>query len=194
MLNLVIPKELKQEFATIEAIWVSRATTRRVDSLLLAWVKYEKQLRRLFCFLVFQHPRILGSDITSVINAMAQRNNLHPHTFVNAIAHLGVTPVSNLIGPKFKTLNTEVNRIKRYRNKLMHGQVTGLPITSRQLEVDVGHLIDWIQSLAIGADGILGYDGLRRNTFKEAKASAKINVANYPFATANQFGAWLATV
>jgi hypothetical protein len=62
MLKLVIPPALKQEFATIDALWASGAETRRVDSLLLSWIKYEKQLRRLFCFLVYQHPKVTDKN------------------------------------------------------------------------------------------------------------------------------------
>lgn len=191
MLKLVIPPALKQEFATVEAIWASGAETRRVDSLLLSWIKYEKQLRRLFCFLVFQHPSITEKTITSVISAMAQNNSLYPETFVRGIHALGVTPVPALIGQNHPQLSAEVARIKKYRNKLMHGQATGLAIQSVQLERDVKWMIQWISELATGADAMFGYDGLRRNTFKAAKASANIAVATYPFSSATTFGAWL---
>ena len=78
MLKLTIPPALQQEFATIEALWHSAAETRRVDSLLLSWVKYEKQLRRLFCFLVYQQPKVTANTINSVIGVLAQNNNLYP--------------------------------------------------------------------------------------------------------------------
>jgi hypothetical protein len=58
MLKLNIPETLRVEFSTVQALWDSEAETRRVDALILSWTKYEKQLRRLFCFLVFQHPKI----------------------------------------------------------------------------------------------------------------------------------------
>ena len=45
---LILPPCMKVEFATLEAVWHSTAQTRRVDALVLAWVKYEKQLRRFF--------------------------------------------------------------------------------------------------------------------------------------------------
>lgn len=75
MRKLSIPAALKQEFATVEAIWHSGAETRRVDALLLCWIKYEKQLRRLFCFLVFQHSRITvdtqcGKAFLEVLNRL----------------------------------------------------------------------------------------------------------------------------
>jgi hypothetical protein len=194
MLKLAIPPALKQEFATVEAIWASGAETRRVDSLLLSWIKYEKQLRRLFCFLVFQHPSVTEKTINSVISVMAQNNSLYPETFIRGIRALGVTAVPGLIGQNHSQLATEVARIKKYRNKLMHGQATGLAIQSAQLERDVKWIVQWITELAVGAEAAFGYDGLKRNTFRAAKASAKIAVATYPFSSASTFGAWLRAV
>lgn len=191
MLKLVIPPALKQEFATVEALWDSGAATRRVDSLLLSWIKYEKQLRRLFCFLVYQHPNITDKTINSVIAAMAQNNFLYPETFIRGIGALGVTRVSTLIGQNYTQLAAEVARIRKYRNKLMHGQATGLAIQSNQLERDVKWLVQWIAELGAGADSAFGYDGLRRNTFRVAKATANIAVAAYPFSTPVTFGDWL---
>jgi hypothetical protein len=73
----------------------------------------------------------------------------------------------------------------------MHGQATGLSIQSSQLEHDVKKLIAWIEALANGADAEFGYDGLRRKTFREAKANANIAVTAYPFSTNTGFGVWL---
>lgn len=194
MLKLVIPPPLAQEFATVEALWRSGAETRRVDSLLLCWVKHEKQLRRLFCFLVYQHHAITGATISAVITAMAKRNNLYPDTLIRGVQALGIKSVPALVGPKHAQLRAELERIKRYRNKLIHGQVTGQAVQSRQLEADVKHLIEWVHCLAVGANAEFGYDGLGRNTFKAAKASAGIAVTTYPFTSTTGFGAWIRTL
>lgn len=191
MLKLTIPPALQQEFATVEALWHSSAETRRVDSLLLSWVKYEKQLRRLFCFLVYQHPKITANTINSVIAVLSQNKNLNPETFIRGITALKVKPVPVLVGQQHTQLAAEIQRIKKYRNKLVHGQATGQSIQSIQLERDVRHLIAWIEALASGADAEFGYDGLRRNTFREAKANPNIAVANFPFTTNANFATWL---
>lgn len=132
MRKLLIPDKLKVEFATIESLWSSSAPTRRVDSLLLSWVKYEKQLRRLFCFLVFQHPRITQESIESVITTMAANRDLKPETFLAGIKALGVTAVPALLDKHHQRLWPEITRIKKIRNKLMHGQITGMNVTSVQ--------------------------------------------------------------
>ena len=188
---LRIPDPFKSEFATVEAVWDSKGTTRRVDALLLCWVKYEKQLRRLFSFLVFQHPKINEKTIEAIVNVMVKNRNLYPETFERGIKALGVSSVPNLIGPDHGQLELELKRIRNYRNKLMHGQITGQNITSNQIEKDVVMLIKWMSLLGSGANEKFGYDGIKRNTFTSAKASSNIAVSKYPFATAPEFKSWL---
>ena len=191
MRKLTIPDALKTEFATVEAIWNTSGETRRVDSLLLSWVKYEKQLRRLFSFFVFQHPKITANTLDAVIIAFSDNRNLCPETFITGIKELGVTPLPKLLGDSHANLWSEITRIKKYRNKLMHGQLTGRGIKSPQLEQDVIHIINWISAVAQAADATFGYDGLRRNTYVAAKASANIHVQNYPFSTTAELRTWL---
>lgn len=191
MLKLVIPPLLTKEFATVEALWASSGETRRVDSLVLAWVKYEKQLRRIFCFLVYQHPSFSEKSIVGIIDVLVQNRKLYPETLIRAIEGLGVKKISSLIGTEYGTLAAEVDRIKKYRNKLIHGQVTGQAISSAQLERDVRYLVAWVAALAKGAQSQLGYDGLGRNTFRAAKGALSTAVASYPFSTSADFKTWL---
>ena len=151
MRKLTIPEALKTEFATVEAIWNTVGETRRVDALVLSWVKYEKQLRRLFSFFVFQHPEITPSKLDAVITTFAENRNLYPETFISGIDALGVTPLPELLGPSYPQLWAEIKRIQKYRNKIMHGQHTGQGITSAQLERDVIHIIGWIDADAHAA-------------------------------------------
>jgi hypothetical protein len=194
MRKLEIPPILKSEFATVESIWLSSGETRRVDALILSWVKYEKQLRRLFCFLLFQHPNVGDSEIDDLINVLVENNKLYPHTLIRGINQLSPQSVSKLIGPRYSILVPEVNRIKKYRNKLVHGQTTGMKIRSPQLERDVLWLVDWVSSLAEGAENSLGYDGLRRNTYRQAKSTAEVNIKKFPYSTLVELKNWLPTL
>ena len=191
MRKLEIPEPLKIEFATIEALWKSDAKTRRVDALLLSWIKYEKQLRRLFCFLVFQHPNIGQKEIDQMIAVIAANGQLFPETLIAGIQELGVKPVSDLLDTRWTALSTELTRIKGYRNKLIHGQMTGLGLTSDRLERDVIVMVDWIHSLGEAARKEYGYDGVGRNTFRHSKAGGTQIVQRYPFNTPEEFGRWL---
>jgi hypothetical protein len=93
MRKLIIPIALKQEFATVEALWNSRGATRRVDALVISSVKYEKQLSRLFCFLVYQHPKVSSDNVDAVIAVLVQNRDLYPETFIKGIKELGVVSV-----------------------------------------------------------------------------------------------------
>lgn len=192
--KLEIPERLKVEFATVEALWQTTAATSRVDALILSWVKYEKQLRKLFSFLVFQHPKITASKLDEVIAAFVANRNLNPETFISGIRHLGVTPLPKLLGDSYTRLWPEITRIRVYRNKIMHGQLTGQGISKQQLEKDVLLLIEWISSVADVAAAMYGYDGIKRKTYVAAKASAKVQIENYPFSTLAELRGWLATL
>lgn len=194
MRKLTIPHALKEEFATVEALWQSTGRTRRVDALVISWVKYEKQLRRLFSFFVFQHEKITEATLDGVVSAFVSNNNLYPETFIRAIEALGITPVPKLLGKDHASLWAEITRIKKYRNKIMHGQLTGQSISSIQLERDVIHIINWMSALAESADAAYGYEGLRRGAYRIAKSTAKIPVQMYPFGNATQLAAWLKTI
>ncbi|WOB06898.1 hypothetical protein [Piscinibacter gummiphilus] len=191
MKALELPEALAQEFATVVAVWSSGGTTRRVDALLLSWVKYEKQLRRLFCFLVYQHPKISEQQVEGLVAVLVENRNLKPETFVKAIDALKVDSVATIVGEHYTRLQKEVRRIKQYRNKLMHGQISGQRITSRQIEQDVKILIEWVAALAAGSQARFGYDGIGRNTYRAAKAKADIAVTDYPFTNVAEFKAWL---
>jgi hypothetical protein len=192
MRKLEIPEPLKIEFATIDALWKSGAETRRVDALLLSWVKYEKQLRRLFCFLVFQHPDMgQKEEIDKIIAVIAANNQLFPETLIAGIKELGVKPVNDLLGARWIVLSKELERIKDYRNKLIHGQMTGRGLSSDYLERDVIVMVDWIHSLGEAARNEYGYDGIGRNTYRHAKARGTQIVQKYPFKTSGEFEKWL---
>jgi hypothetical protein len=194
MRALQISAALTEEFATVSALWASSATTRRVDALLLSWVKYEKQLRRLFCFFLYQHPQISEANIDDIVAILAENRDLYPETFLRGIEGLGVQPLKEMLGAKHDALWADVERIKRYRNKLMHGQITGLKISSAQLERDVQSLINWIAAVAEESRRCFGYDGLGRKTFQQAKSGIEPVVQKYPFATPDELKAWITTL
>lgn len=191
MLKLTIPEDLQEEFATVQALWDSKAKTRRVDALILSWIKYEKQLRRLFCFFIFEHAKIKDDDVDTVITTLATNNQLYPETFIKGIEALGVRSVPKLLGDDYEELWGNIQRIKVYRNKLMHGQLTGMGIESPQLERDVRSVVRWIACLAIAAENEFGYNGVRRKTYLQAKATGTCVVREYPFDNTEELENWL---
>src|SRR5450759_4280654 len=98
---LELSPRLEKEFQTVAAIWSTDASTRAVDVLLLSWVKFEKQLRRLFCYLVFQHDAIDRSNIEEVLEALIENKSLSPRVFIAGIEELQAPSVRDMIGPEY---------------------------------------------------------------------------------------------
>lgn len=187
------PKELEAEFATIRLIADSTAVTRGVDSLLLAWIKYEKQSRKLFTYLIYQNSAVHASDIPDIVEALVKNRKLYPETFLAQVEALSGTPLSKIIGAHFGALEVEIARIKKYRNKLAHGQSSGLSLTTTQLLADVDHLATWMSALGKGAQSIIGYDGIGRDSFAHAKSTTK-RLQAFPFQTIPELTAWIGSL
>ncbi len=87
----------------------------------------------MFCLLIFQHPNISEDQIEEIIIILAENRKLFPYTFVTGIEALEVGSVQDLLASRYQELSNEIERIRKYRNKLLHGQITGQGIRSPQL-------------------------------------------------------------
>jgi hypothetical protein len=182
---------LAEEMATVDAVLASKATTRRTDAFVLTCVKMEKQLRRLFSFIVYQNPAFSKSDESALVKVFVDNNRLYADSFIKCIDALGTKTVANLVGKEYVHYRTEIKRIKKYRNKILHGQITGENLQSPQLEKDIKLLRNWIKDLAEGGVNSFGYDGIARNTFRKAKEVSAFAGIQYPFSTVATFKKWL---
>jgi hypothetical protein len=187
---LELPAGLQEEFATVAALWSSDASTRAVDAFLLSWVKYEKQLRRLFCFLIFQHPQFKGQT-KDVIEILAARRDLYPETFLIGIDELAPEPVRKSLSSILVEFSPELERIQQHRHKLMHGQNTGMSLEAGALGQDIRLILRWVEALATEAQSAFGYDGLERNTCERAQVSPSVVAPKYPFSTLEKLDGWL---
>lgn len=183
--------DVAAEFATVDAVLGSGATTRRTDALVLSWVKVEKQLRRLFSYLVYQNPAFSKADEAALVAVFVAHKRLYWESFIACIDAHGPVTVRQLIGASYDECIAGLKRVRDYRNKILHGQITGEKLTSRQLEADVKFLREWIERLAVAARARLGYDGVGRNTFHKAKAGQSTLGALYPFSNVAGFKKWL---
>jgi hypothetical protein len=52
----------------------------------------------------------------------------------------------------------------------------------------------WVSCLATEAEKEFGYDGLKRKTYRSAKATSKIAVAEFPFDSPVEFKTWLSSL
>jgi len=142
-----------------------------------------------FCYSSVQ--TLIKRKSTKIIVAIAANNQLFPETLIAGIRELGGKPVSDLLDDHCKALSKNIERIKPYRNKLMHGQMTGLGLKSDQLERDVIVMVDWIHSFGEAAKKEYGYNGVDRNAYRHARATETRVVKKYPFNTLEEFEKWL---
>jgi hypothetical protein len=182
---------LASEFVTVDAVLGTRASTRCVDAFALTWIKAEKQLRRLVCFLVFQSQDVSDSNRQEYEAVIVENRDLYLNSFITCFDALSTTSLRDLVGSDYDEFLENIRRMRDYRRKLLHGQVTGQRLTSRQLEDDVTFLRTWIETVARVCGRYLGYDGIGRNTYRRAKAVKRSVVAKYPFSAAGEFKDWL---
>lgn len=107
-----IPPALQAEFATVQALWAVPANTRAVDALILTWVKYEKQARRLFSFLIFQHPEFHGAAKDALLAAILRAERLYPHKLLWGIEAMAGRSMADLMGAPHAELSPHVRRIQ----------------------------------------------------------------------------------
>lgn len=86
----------------------------------------------------------------------------------------------------------KIGKVGERRNKLLHGQITGEDLGADNLRNDVRELVDWVGRLGTTADSQLGYDGLRRNTYEQAKTKKNTSEPTSLFNDPDSFKAWLA--
>ena len=185
------PAICKEEFATVESILLSNAKTKAVDALLLSLTKYEKQLRKILCFLIFQNPAITIEVRDGFNRAITDNKKLYPPAMIQAINCLAAGQVSDWVGEKYIPLNKRLEEINARRNKLIHGQITGEKLSAHVLIADVITILEWVELLARGSKRAVKYDGLIRNTFRQAKMKQRCSKTGFPFETPEELDKWL---
>ena len=159
------------EFATVEAVLASGASTKNTDALILMWVKMEKQMRKVFSFLVYQNSAFDRKDASALIDAFVANRWLGYDSFVRGFDSCYRIPLSQVIGVRYHPLFGHLARIQKYRNKILHGQHTGLKLSSSDLKKDIYLLREWMTLVADACRQEVGYDGLERNALRKSTKS-----------------------
>lgn len=194
MKKLKIPTRLGREFKTVKAILKSQGETRGLDALILSWVKYEKQFRRLFSYLVYQHDYVTSDERVVIDKAICTNDWLYPYSLIPQIEKLGGVLISDLVGAHHEKLVGEIERIGTYRDKIMHGQLSGEDIPRKQLIADAQIVVDWMNLLADGAEQAHGYDGIEPKTYDLAQSREKLGSVGHRFDTIAELKAWIAEI
>jgi hypothetical protein len=98
------------------------------------------------------------------------------------------------VGIRHDELARRIETINAYRNKIMHGQISGRRLQPHELQNDILTIIEWMNLLGKGAQTAFGYDGLKRDTYQCAKKRGHNPIANYPFDKLDGMLQWIAKI
>jgi hypothetical protein len=160
---------VQEEFATVDLLLPSKTLTGRTDAFILAWVKVEKQIRRIFTYLVYQFPVFSSKD--DIIKIITSNNRLYFDNFVTGFNAIYPSAFDQIVGPRYAKFMKEFARIKKYRNKILHGQLTGLALDSKQLSTEVEFMREWVSLVAEKMNAEIGYDGVEPKAFRKSSVN-----------------------
>ena len=156
-----------QEFDTVDLIVKSTSETRGVDAFALSVIKAERQLRKLFTYLVFQFPCFSSSDIGALRNTLVNNRHIYFSEIETCINALCSSTVEHMVGANYNHLRQRVEQAIECRNKIFHGQLTQRYLSREDLLDFVGDIRGWCDTLAEGAVLHVGYDGFARDSFRK---------------------------
>jgi hypothetical protein len=156
------------EFRTVDILVASNAETRAVDAFSLSVIKSERQLRRLFTYLVYQCPAFGSKDIPDLRQALADNGAIYSDGFINGFDEIYSVSIAGLIGEEYESMRLRIDQANRYRNKIFHGQLTPVGLDREALLALVRDIRVWCVTLATVADEEIGYDGFTRNSFRKS--------------------------
>jgi len=156
------------EFSTVDLLLRSNAETRGIDAFALTIIKVERQLRRLFTFLVYQQPAFTRKDVPALRRALARNRKIFVEGFVRGFDAIYHEPLSVVVGAEYDYLHKRLDEARAYRNKVFHGQLTDRSLSRRDLVEMVQDLRHWSELVAENSLRAVGYDGFGRNSFRKS--------------------------
>ena len=155
------------EFQTIDILLKSDAETRGVDAFALSVIKAERQIRKIFTYLVFQFPSFTPSDFVSFRRVLGENKKVYFQGFIKGIDSLYPKTVKDMIGVEYDFLLTKLDDAITYRNKIFHGQLTDKHLTRPDLLRIVEEIRKWCKTLSVRAKSEFDFDGFERNSLQK---------------------------
>lgn len=176
------------EFETIALLEKSQAETRAVDAFALGLIKTERQMRRLFTFLIFQNPEFDRKSVADLRNTLAKKGAIYFEGFLRGFNAASPVSVATLIGQDYNTLFAALDEATKIRNKIFHGQVTDKHLSRKDLFQYVSQMRTWCENLAAASNKAIGYDGFGRNSYRKTSVELKLR---QPISTIAEYDAFL---
>ncbi|NOT65380.1 MAG: hypothetical protein HOP06_05005 [Methylotenera sp.] len=183
----------KEEFAAVDLILESKLETRGVDAFALSLIKSERQMRRLFTHLVFQSKAFNTADINALKNTLAKNPKVYFKELEIGFNHISKFSTIDLIGEEYTSLNKDLEKSKKYRNKIFHGQLTDQNLSRDDLLKLVKNIRRWCELLATNSLDKIGYDGFIRNSFQKSKGKIYQDILKYEFSSVVDYKVFINT-
>ena len=159
----------ENEFGVIDLIINSNFETRGVDAFSLAVIKSERQVRRLFTFLVFQNPIYNEKDSMSLRKVLSNNTKVYFKGFIDGINLILTHSIEDLYGVDYQKDFKKISEIVVIRNKIFHGQLTKFDLSRDDLISKTEEIKNWCNNLSNIMVNEIGYDGFERNSFHKSK-------------------------
>ncbi|WP_186085606.1 hypothetical protein [Burkholderia gladioli] len=160
----------QREFAVVDAITRSQFPTHGVDAFSLSIIKMERQLRKLFTYLVFQSPAFGPEHIGQLREVLGASKSAYYEGFELGINALYRASVEDMVGAAYVELRPVLDDARDVRNKIFHGQLTERCLQREGLAELSDSIRRWCFDLATGASAEVGYDGFERPSFRKGPA------------------------
>lgn len=181
------------EFSTVDLILKCAAETRGVDAFALSLIKAERQARRLFTHLIYQYPAFAKSDVPQLRAALTRNSRIYFEGFFRGIDDLYPRTIAQVVGAAHSRLLARVQEAGRYRNKIFHGQLTSLELSREDLKALVADIREWCETLALGFQAEIAYDGFGRGSFHKSAITDLATRYNLQLASVSEYEDFLRT-
>lgn len=159
-----------QEFETVDLILKTSSETRGVDAFILSLVKAEKQIRRIFTFLIFQNPPYTFADFRSLRTTLANNRRIYFLDFIKGIDLILPKTVKDIYGANYDLDLAKFLLYTQDRNKIFHGQITDAGLSRLDLIIRVDDIKKWCNHLGAELNKEIGYDGFSQS-FKKSNVN-----------------------
>lgn len=183
----------KNEFGVVDLIIQSEFKTKAVDAFTLSLIKVERQIRRIFTYLIYQHPNYAVNDILDLRKTLSDNSKMYFENFIVGIDRIYTNPVKQIYGDGYDSDFDKLKLIITHRNKIFHGQVTNESLSRAQLIKMVGEMKNWSETIALNFNTEIGYDGFKRNSYRKSKTTITLNNIE-EFSTIEKYKGLLKTI
>ena len=168
------------EFATVELILNTPLETRAIDAFALSIIKSERQVRRIFSYLIYQHPNYGLEDSKTIRSILSKNKKMYFENFISGITHILDSEWKSKYGHDFYNDLDKLKIYQQERNKIFHGQNTVKYLSREELIKRVVFVKGWCTRIENVFEAEIGFNGFNRNSFQKATQEVKLkNLEDY---------------